>query len=102
MGRKGEVTHISHSCGHAARNTGTNIKLSQRSHGTAASRIMPATGTSDLISSSSLIVSRRNTAGAGAGAGDAAAALEDAESTRDVWCCTLDWVDGGAREDSEV
>jgi hypothetical protein len=61
---------------------------------------MPATGTSDLISSSSLIVSRRNTAGAGAR--DAAAALEDAESTRDVWCCTLDWVDGGAREDTEV
>ncbi len=62
--------------------------------------MMPAGGTSDLISSSSLIVSRRNTAGAGAR--EAAAALVDAESTRDAGCCALAWVDGGAREDSEV
>ncbi len=57
--------------------------------------------TSDLISSSSLIVSRLKTVAAGAGARATATPVEAGASAGDERCCEIVWEVIGAREEEE-
>ena len=57
--------------------------------------------TSDLISSSSLMVSRLKTAAAGEGARATAAPVEAGASADDARCCAMVWEGQGAREDED-